>query len=242
MQSRGADAQGQTDSLLDAGGDEGGDGLGESGRRVHQDDSCGGRSGEGMNSVEIQDLVKNFGKLRGGGSRFAGGGEGRDFRLPGAQRRGEIDHHPHAVRPVDAERGERIGERVRRGAAARGDPPHHRVHVAEVLALRRFDGGGEHRFLHGNLRRPAGEAGGAQELRAGDGRPDGAAQRADAHALRRVEAAAGAGLRDPARSAGVVPGRADFRRGPAGARRVLGVDPRSFGDGPHDLRQHALYG
>ena len=52
---------------------------------------------------------------------------------------------------------------------------------------------------------------------------DGAAERADAHALRRMEAAAGAGLRDPARSAGAVPGRADFRRGPAGARRRSGT-------------------
>ena len=39
-------------------------------------------------------------------------------------------------------------ERLRRGHPARGDPAQHRLHVAEVLALRRSDGGREHRFLH----------------------------------------------------------------------------------------------
>jgi energy-coupling factor transporter ATP-binding protein EcfA2 len=38
----------------------------------------------------------------------------------------------------------------------------HRVHVAEVLALRRSHGGGEHRFLHRDVRRAAGEARRAQ--------------------------------------------------------------------------------
>ena len=118
----------------------------------------------------------------------------------------------------------------------------HRVHVAEVLALRRSDGGGEYRLLHRDLRRAERAAAGAQGLRARDGRAGGAAQRADAHALGRLEAAAGAGVRDPARAAGAVPGRADLGRGPDCARRVLGADPRSFRSRAHDFRQHALYG
>ena len=44
-----------------------------------------------------------------------------------------------------------------------------------------------------------------------------------AHALRRLETAPGAGLRHPARSAGAVPGRADFRRRPHRARRRSGI-------------------
>jgi ABC-2 type transport system ATP-binding protein len=56
-------AQRQTDPLLDAGGNESGDRVGESGRRVHQNDSRRGRGGAGMNpnTVEMHDLVKKFG-------------------------------------------------------------------------------------------------------------------------------------------------------------------------------------
>ncbi len=34
----------------------------------------------------------------------------------------------------------------------------HRLHVAEVFAVRRFDGGGEHRIFRRRLRRASGEA------------------------------------------------------------------------------------
>ena len=50
-----------------------------------------------------------------------------------------------------------------------------------------------------------------------------AATRMTRTALRRLEAAAGAGLRDSARSAGAVPGRADLRRRPDRARRASGT-------------------
>ncbi len=81
-------------------------------------------------------------------------------------------------------------------------------------------------FFTGIYGVPQATTGGAQGLRAGNGGPDGAARRPDADPVRRLEAAPGAGLRDSARPAGAVPGRADIRRGPAGARRVLGPDPR----------------
>ena len=44
------------------------------------------------------------------------GAQGRDLRLPRTQRRGQVDHHPHAVRPADAHLGPRVGGRLRRGA------------------------------------------------------------------------------------------------------------------------------
>ena len=53
--------------------------------------------------MEIQDLVKTLRRVRGGGSCLAAGSKGRDLRLPGPERRGQIDHHPHAVRPADAD-------------------------------------------------------------------------------------------------------------------------------------------
>ena len=45
LQSRGPDAQGQADPLRRAGGDEARDRRRRPGRRLHQDDPCGGRSG-----------------------------------------------------------------------------------------------------------------------------------------------------------------------------------------------------
>ena len=67
--------------------------------------------------------------------------------------------------------GRALGRRLRRRHAAGRDPPQHRLHVAEVLALRRPHGGGEHRFLRRHLRRPARAARRAQGLRAANGRP-----------------------------------------------------------------------
>ena len=60
---------------------------------------------------------------------------------------------------------------------------------------------------------------------------DRAPRRPDAHALRRLEAAPGAGLRHSARSAGAVSGRADLGRRPHRARRLLGADPRPSATG-----------
>ena len=112
-----------------------------------------------MTAVEIRRPGQALRHFRGGGPRVPEGGEGRDLRLPGAQRRGQVDHHPHALRPADADF--RAAPRVAGFDVAtqpEADPPQHRLHVAEVLALRRPDGGGEHRFLHRHLRRAAGDS------------------------------------------------------------------------------------
>ena len=118
----------------------------------------------------------------------------------------------------------------------------HRLHVAEVLALRRPDGGREHRLLRRHLRRAAGEAAAAARLCAAHGGPGRQAQDHDAPAPRRLETAAGAGLRDPSRAADSVSGRAHQRRGPDRAAQFLGPDLPAFRGGPHHLRQHALHG
>ena len=55
--------------------------------------------------MEIDDLVKTLRRFRGRGPRLAAGAQGRDLRVPGAQRGGQIDHHPHAVRAADAHLG-----------------------------------------------------------------------------------------------------------------------------------------
>ena len=90
---------------------------------------------------------------------------------------------------------------------------------------------------------PARTPRGAQGLRAArwPASPDAAATMTRA-ALRRLEAAAGARLRDPARSADSLPRRADLRRRPDRAPRLLGPDLRALRRRPHHLRQHALHG
>ncbi len=131
----------------------------------------------------------------------------------------------------------------RRGARSRDRAPEHRLHVAEVLALRRPHGGGEPGLLRRRLRRPRGAPARARGIRAAHGRAS--TEQAldhDAPAGRRLETAAGAGLRDPARAADPVPGRADLGRRPHRPPRVLGPDLPALRHGPHRLRHHPLHG
>ncbi len=74
--------------------------------RSSKTDSRGSGGGAAMNgngwAVEIDDLVKTFGDFVAVDHVSLQVRQGRDFRLPGTQRRGQIDHHPHALRPADA--------------------------------------------------------------------------------------------------------------------------------------------
>ena len=51
--------------------------------------------------------------------------------------------------------GRGLGGGLRRGDRPGTGAPQHRVHVAEVFALRRSHGGAEHRLLHRHVRRAA---------------------------------------------------------------------------------------
>ena len=54
------------------------------------------------NAVEIDDLVKRFGDFVAVDHVNLRSPQGRDLRLSGTERRGEIHHHPHALRPAGA--------------------------------------------------------------------------------------------------------------------------------------------
>ena len=182
-------------------------------------------------AVEIDDLVKTFGAFVAVDHVSLQVEKGEIFGFLGPNGAGKSTTIRILCGLLTPTSGTRLGERLRRGDAARGDPPQHRVHVAEVLAVRRSHGGGEHRFLQ--RASTACRASVRAERKEYVLEMANLAERRGAltrHALGRLEAAAGAGLRDPARPAGAVPGRAHVRRGPDRARRVLGPDPRPLGD------------
>ncbi len=81
---------------------------------------------------------------------------GRGLRLSRQQRRRQVDDHPHAVRPADADERHGDGRRHRRRPRSRRREAPHRLHVAAVLAVRAADGRSEHPLLRRHLRpRPA---------------------------------------------------------------------------------------
>ena len=61
------------------------------------------------------------------------------LRLPRAERLRQVDHDPHAVRAADADRGRHRGARPAHSRAGRGAAAPHRLHDAEVLAVRGSD-------------------------------------------------------------------------------------------------------
>ena len=77
---------------------------------------------------------------------------GRDLRLPRRQRRRQVHHHPHAVRPAAADLRHRDGRRHRRREGPGGRQAPHRLHVAAVLAVRAADRRSEHPVLRRHLR------------------------------------------------------------------------------------------
>ena len=220
-------------------------GTRDSGSRVHQDDPRAGRSGarHERTAVEIDDLVKTFGAFMAVDHVSLQVAKGEIFGFLGPNGAGKSTTIRILCGLLTPTSGRGVGERLRRGdgspkrSAATSGTCRRSSRCTTISRWRRtsISSAGSTAF----------RASGAAERKAyvlRDGGPDGAPRRADADAVRRLEAAAGAGLRDPARSAGAVSGRADVGRGPDRARRVLGPDPRPVGDGPHDFRQHALHG
>ena len=75
-------------------------------KTIHMVEATGGAA---MNGSALGRGNRRHGEdvrlLRGRGPRLAAGEEGRDLRLPRAQRRGQVHHHPHALRPAHAHLG-----------------------------------------------------------------------------------------------------------------------------------------
>ena len=164
----------------------------------------------------------------------------RDLRLPRRQRRRQVDDHPHALRSAATDQRHGHGGRRRRRTRSRGGEAAHRLHVAEVLALRSADRGPEHPLLRRRVR-PGGRAlRAAPGLRARDGGPGRAREDPDQGTGRRMAPAPGAGLRDPPRAADRVSRRADRRRRSGVAPSVLAPDRPPVAAGHDGARHHAL--
>ena len=89
-------------------------------------------------------------------------------RPAGAQRRGQVHHFPHALRPVPAHFGRLRGGR--RGSAQRGQRRAFApgLYGPEILALSRHRGEGQHQHFRGSLR-PGQKTPGRAAARAGRG-------------------------------------------------------------------------
>ena len=169
---------------------------------------------------------------------------GRDLRLPGTQRRRQIHHHPHPVRPAGAHFGTRVGGRASTWRAQ----PEEITRATSATCRRSSRSTTTSRWKRTSSSSAASTAfrakrraerkdyvlkmAGLEERR----------RRADAPARGRLEAAAGAGLRDPARAADSVSGRADLRRRPHRAAHFWDLIYQLSASRPHHLRHHALHG
>ena len=76
----------------------------------------------------------------------------RDLRVSRRERRRQVDRHPHDVRAAEADVGNRGRRRRRREPRSRGSEAAHRLHVAEVLAVRGAHGRAEHPVLRRAVR------------------------------------------------------------------------------------------
>ena len=182
-------------------------------------------------------------QFRGRQPRQLRGAPGRDLRFPGPQRGGQVDHHPHALRHPGPQR--------RRGTVAgfdiRRQPEQIKAHIGYMSqkfslyqdltveenidfysGIYRIPGGQKKRSgKNGSSRWP----GLTEHRRTPDGRP-----------LRRLEAAAGPGLRHPPRAADRLPRRAHLGRRSDQPPAVLGLDLRAVRAGGDGLRHHPLHG
>ena len=95
---------------------------------------------------------------------------GRDLRLPRRERRRQVDDDPHALRPAQADLGHGDGRRRRREPRSRRRQAAHRLHVAEVLALRGAHRRSEHPVLRRALRAGRRPHRAAAQVRRRDGR------------------------------------------------------------------------
>src|SRR5206468_4185422 len=122
------------------------------------------------------------------------------------------------------------------------DQASHRLHVAEVFALRRVDGAREPDVLWPALRlarRGAGETARRTDRADASRTVSGAA---GGVALRRLAATAGDGVFARPQAQRVVPRRADGGDRSGGAARVVGFAVRVFEPGYHAVRDDALHG
>ena len=158
------------------------------------------------------------------------------------ERRRQIDHHPHALRAASPECRPRLRRRLRRRPQTRGGARAYRLHVAEILALRRSHRARESPLLRRPLQREAGRDGGADALRHHHGRARRARGRAGGHARRRLEAAARPRLRHPPSPARALPRRADLGRRAGGQAALLGPHPRACRRRRHHPRLDPLHG
>ncbi len=116
-------------------------------------------------AVVVDNLERRFGSFMAVNRVSFAGQPRRDLRLPGAQRGGQIDHDPHALRNPLAHRRPRQRGRLRYPHAARANQGQRRLHEPEVLALPGPDRRGEHRLLRRHLphrrprKRPSGSSG-----------------------------------------------------------------------------------
>ena len=86
-------------------------------------------------------------------SHFISDAHRRSLRISRTQRLGKIDHDSHPVRIAASDLRPRDRRRLRRRRVARIDPPQHRLHVAEIFALRRSHRVRESALLRGHVRR-----------------------------------------------------------------------------------------
>ena len=155
--------------------------------------------------------------------------QGRDLRLSRAQRLGQDDDDPHALRPADAGRAARARASASTcGSEAAADQGAGRLHDAEVLATTRISRSARTSISWRACTGSTGASSGSTQALDDLGLADRAKQLAG-YAVGRLEAAAGARGVPAARAATAAARRADRRRRSQGAARLLGRDPAALG-------------
>ena len=153
-------------------------------------------------SIEVRALTKIFGDFTAVDAVSFDVRRGADLRLPRGQRRRQVHDHPDALRPARPDLRDGLG---RRASTSGGEPERvkrvigymsQKFSLYEDLTVEeniRFFGGVYGLHAQGHP--------GAAALGPGDGRAEGPGAEPDPEALRRLEAAAGPGLRRPPRAA-----------------------------------------
>ena len=114
--------------------------------------ACGLKLGP---AVHIENLVKRFGDFVAVDNVSLDVAQGRNLRIPRTQRRRQIDHHSHSVRPACADLRVAPRWRLRCRDAIRRDQRNIGYMSQKFSLYDDLDGGGKHRFLRRHLRRSA---------------------------------------------------------------------------------------